>query len=166
MRIANAAPPEAFTLKGWHVWTMLGLFFGTIIAVNAAFITLAMQTFPGEDVKRSYVQGLNYNQTLAARARQMQLGWQIEAAFDKTGASPALIVQMRSRNGAPLSGATLSGALRRAVTDRQDHGLTFVETMPGQYRADLPGLEAGGWLIRAEAARDGERFEFTGRLAW
>jgi nitrogen fixation protein FixH len=166
---ADAIARSGFVLKGWHVWTMLGVFFGTIIAVNATFITLAMQTFPGEDVKRSYVQGLNYNDTLQARSRQAAIGWQASARFEAgsaENAKPDLVVRMRTKEGAPLRGMQITGALRRAVTDRSDIALTFVETQAGEYRAVVAGLERGGWVLKAQAERGGEPFEFTGRLAW
>ena len=55
--------------------------FGVTIGVNATFITLAMRTHPGEDVPRSYYQGLNFNDTLAQR-RERRRGLRRVTAFD------------------------------------------------------------------------------------
>jgi nitrogen fixation protein FixH len=73
---------------------------------------------------------------------------------------------MTSADGAPLTGMAITGALRRAATDREDITLAFVETQAGEYRARLEGLGKGGWVLRGEAARGADRFELTGRLAW
>ena len=54
-------------LTGWHVfWIMLG-FFGLMFTVNGIFLYHAITSFPGEDVKKSYLQGLDYNSTLDAK---------------------------------------------------------------------------------------------------
>lgn len=162
----TTATPGGFTLKGWHVWTMVGMFFAIVIGVNIIFITLAVQSFPGEDVKKSYVQGLEYNKTLDARARQAALGWQANATFEPSSDGAALTIRMHDRNGAPLTGFNITAELRRPVTDKQDHALMFVDQGDGVYRAEIGVLDRGGWQLKGQAEGQGERFEFTGRLAW
>ncbi|MEO1305623.1 MAG: FixH family protein, partial [Pseudomonadota bacterium] len=76
-----SAPSEK-TLKGWHVLLIMLGFFGIMFAVNGVFLYHAITSFPGEDIKKSYVQGLNYNDTLAVRAAQAELGWQAEAGLE------------------------------------------------------------------------------------
>jgi nitrogen fixation protein FixH len=159
-------PSGEFVLKGWHVLVILLSFFGVIIAMNILFITLAVQSFPGEDVKRSYVQGLEYNKTLDARARQTALGWQAEARFIRDAGAPALIVAFTDRTGAPVRGLSIDAALRRPTTDRQDIALAFTEVDPGLYRTDIATLGAGAWKLRGQAQGAGETFEFTGALSW
>lgn len=168
MRSANPTPEQTsgFVLKGWHVGTMLAAFFATVIGVNITFMMLAYKSFPGEDVPRSYVQGLKYNETLATRAKQATLGWNVVAQFDRSAAEPTLIVSVLNEHGRDLVGATVTGTLRRAVTDREDRTLQFVETSPGDYRATLPNLARGAWTLRANAALDGRDLDFTGSLAW
>ena len=71
MRLAETnltAEQGTFELKGWHVLLILMAFFGVMFSVNGVFLYHAITSFPGEDVKKSYVQGLNYNDTLAVRA--------------------------------------------------------------------------------------------------
>lgn len=172
--MAASAPPRTapsqahgdFVLKGWHVLTMLLTFFGVVIAMNVAFITLAVQSFPGEDVKRSYVQGLEYNKTLEARARQAALGWQADARFTGSALAPALSITFTDRSGAPVRDLTIEATLRRPTTDRHDITLTFTQDAPGVYRADLAALAAGAWKLRGQAEGGGESFEFTGELSW
>jgi nitrogen fixation protein FixH len=162
--MSHPAPNE---LKGWHVGAMIGAFFAVVIGVNATFITLAAQTFPGEIVKKSYVQGLHYNKTIAARARQAATGWQAEAELVGAAAGPILRVRMIDRDGQPLSALALNGALKRNVTAAQDHSLAFAAVGPGLYEASLPAdLGKGRWLLSASAEGGAEPFLMTAELTW
>jgi hypothetical protein len=62
---ADASPPA---LAYGLTMAMLLTFFGVVIGVDVAFSVLAVRTFPGEDIRNSYVQGNHYNETLAERA--------------------------------------------------------------------------------------------------
>ncbi|MEL7345657.1 MAG: FixH family protein, partial [Pseudomonadota bacterium] len=42
-------------LTGWHVFGMFALAFGIIISVNMTLAFQAVRTFPGLEVKNSYV---------------------------------------------------------------------------------------------------------------
>jgi nitrogen fixation protein FixH len=149
-------------LRGVHVLAMVIAFFAVVIGANVAFITMALRTFPGEDVPRSYVQGLQYNDTLAAREAQAALGWQAEARLDReTG---VVEVSLLDRNGAPLSGARLEGVLRRPLDARDDQALTFAQSASGLFVAPAPGLEPGQWRLRAVASRGADRFELEAQL--
>ena len=68
-------------LKGWHVLLIMLAFFGVMFSGNGVFLFHAITSFPGEDVKKSYVQGLSFNDTLADRAAQAELGWLAEAGL-------------------------------------------------------------------------------------
>ena len=63
------------TLTGRGVLLWLIAFFGIIFATNAYFIMIAVKTFSGEDEQKPYLQGVEYNDTLARRAAQRRLGW-------------------------------------------------------------------------------------------
>ena len=73
-----------FRLKGWHVLAGMIAFFGVIFSVNAFFITTALRTFPGEETRRSYVQGLAYNDVIAERQAQAALGWSAAVNLTQT----------------------------------------------------------------------------------
>ena len=61
------------TGRGVLIW-LIG-FFGVIIAMNAYFVTVSSRTFRGEDEQKPYLQGVEYNQTLARHAEQSALRW-------------------------------------------------------------------------------------------
>lgn len=154
------------TLTGSHVLAMILGFFAIVIAANATFITLAVSTFPGEDVARSYVQGLDYNATLRDRAAARTLGWVIQAHAMETQSGPALDVTLTTKEGHPLETITLTGMLRRPATTSQDRVLQFNEVAPGRYQALTPDLPPGAWDLRANANNGDDEIAFEARLIW
>jgi nitrogen fixation protein FixH len=149
-------------LKGWHVLAAMLAFFAAIIAVNVGFAVVAIESFPGEDVRRSYLQGLNYNDALTERRRQADLGWQARARLENEG----LVVTLEDRDGRPLSGLTLSGDLRWPADERLDRRLDFAPDGEGRYVAALSDLRPGYWRLRAHAAAaDGGALDFEAELA-
>jgi nitrogen fixation protein FixH len=149
-------------LKGYHVLIMVIAFFAVIIAINVAFITMAIRSFPGEDVPRSYVQGLQYNETLAARAAQQALGWQATAQLNRN--ADRVELELSDSAGEPLHRASVQGVLRRPLDARQDRILTFVETHPGRFSADVGAVDQGQWRLRANVLRDGQTFDIEAHL--
>lgn len=162
MTASNPARPKGFEIKGWHVLAFMLAFFGLIIAVNAVFITMAVRSFPGEDVRRSYVQGLAYNDTLEARRRQEALGWRASAGF----AAEWLEVRILDREGFAVDGAQLVGTLRRPTETRSAVALTFTGRGDGRYVAAVEGLAPGAWDLVAGATRGADSFELNARLTW
>jgi len=131
-------------LKGWHVLLIMLGFFGVMFAVNGVFLYHAITSFPGEDVKKSYVQGLNYNDTLAARAAQAELGWSAEAGLqDET-----LVFRLRDAEGAALSNYVVIGEIRRTATQDADQAIIYSARPNGEYVADASGLAPGQWSLR------------------
>lgn len=149
-------------LRGWHVLAGLLGFFGVIIAVNAAFITLAVRTFPGEDVRRSYTQGLNYNETLAARRAQAALAWNISAAFEAGN----VVITITDRDAAPVDGAKIEASLLWPTNARFDHDLAFTQTGPGRYAAAVSDMQDGRWRLRGRVQSSAGVGEFEANLTW
>jgi len=131
-------------LRGWHVLMMILLFFGVMISVNATMVTLALRSHPGEDVERSYTQGLNYNETLERRRVQENLGWQ--ARFNLVGNQ--LLLQVLDREGNPLSGLSLSGQMRHPTRTALDCPISMQSLGEGRYQTELPCALDGRWLVR------------------
>lgn len=157
----------AFTLNDRHVLAGLLAFFAAIIAINVAFAVVAVRTFPGEDVRRSYLQGLAYNDALAERRAQDALGWNAAAELRRGEAGAVLEVRLRTRDGGALNGLRLSGDLRRAATARFDEPLEFAAIGEGRYVARLGELRRGRWLLRARAADvHGGALDFESELTW
>ena len=154
-------------IQGAHVLAAMLAFFGAVIAVNITFVVFAVQSFPGEDVRRSYLQGLNYNATLAERREQAAMGWRAETAL--RGQHDATIVEVTILDGAgaPVDGLTTSGELRWPTNGRFDRALSFEAQGRGRYVAHLRDLSSGRWILRGRAERtDGRALDFEAELTW
>lgn len=155
-------------LKGWHVLMIMLAFFGVMFAVNGVFLYYAITSHPGEQVEKSYAQGLNYNDTLEARARQAELGW-TSALGIVTGErdTAALVAQMADSGGQPLSGLALRATLHRHMSSDANVHLDLTPTALGEYSVDLTGLPAGDYdvIVTARQANSEEvLFEAHKRL--
>lgn len=156
-----------FEIKGGHVLAGLLLFFAIIIAINVAFAVAAVRTFPGEDERRSYTQGLRYNDTLAERRAEARLGWQARTELTQAQSGARLVVRLDDRAGAPIEGASIDGVLRWVPNEAGDRPLTFVAQGNGNYAADLGVLAPGRWDLRARAHdRNGQALSFEAELRW
>ena len=141
-QIESARPEKE--LKGWHVLLIMLGFFGVMFSVNGVFLFHAITSFPGEDIKKSYVQGLSFNDTLADRAAQAELGWTAEAGL----VDDHLIVRLNDAADAPLSSQLVVGELRRLATKRDDRTISFQSRLHGEYAAQVGALAPGQWLLR------------------
>ena len=155
-----------FRVRGWHVLAMMLAFFGFIIAVNVTFAVVAVRSFPGEDVRRSYLQGVQYNDTLEQRREQAELGWQASADFASVATGANLEVVLSDRDGAPIDGATITGEIQWPTTDAFDRATTFEARGDGRYVSQLGELQPGRWRLRAHAARDTGSLDFEAELTW
>jgi len=153
-------------LRGWHVLAAMLAFFGAVIAVNVAFMIVALDTFPGEDVQRSYVQGVAYNETLEERRIEAQNGWRAFAELAPAEHGAIVRVTLSDSTGAPLRGAAIEAELRRPAAAAQDRDLAFTESAPGVYSAPVAAPERGVWIVRGTAKRDGAQRSFERRLQW
>ena len=152
------------TLTGHGVLVWLGAFFGVIFAANLGFIISAERTFSGEDEQKPYLQGVEYNQTLARRAEQVRLGWQAVIDTERLAGGRTLVtVAVRRPGGAPQSGEHLVGKLRHPANENRDRGLAFIEVRPGVYQATLAGVNSGYWDVEV-ASRNGAPFQAMRRL--
>jgi nitrogen fixation protein FixH len=146
-----SAPLKPFKLTGWHVLAMFGGLFAVMLAVNVLFVVLALRTFSGE-TDHAYINGLKFNETLAANARQSELGWKMALGLERpTGGGAFLEARLTDRSGHPLVGALIQGSIGRTTDTKEDRDLSFTETAPGIYRAVIDQLRPGRWRFAASA---------------
>ncbi len=154
-----------FRLTGRHVlFTLIG-FFLMILTANVIFINYAMKTYPGEKVEKSYLQGLNYNDRLDARAAQTSLGWKTtidEASLD--GDELTLKITISGKGDMKLSYLKVDGVLSRPATAASDQTIEFTSIGNGRYLATAT-VRPGLWELDGKAvnARNDE-FIFSNRL--
>lgn len=146
-------PPAGKPLKGRHVLLYFLAFFGLMFVVNGIFLQKAITSFPGEDVDKSYLQGLNYNSTLAARRTQEELGWSAQAGLQ----DGALRFHLEDGEGRPLSSMTVSAVLKHSANATLDRQVSLSPAGNGDYVAALPeDLAAGRWALQAQVQDDAE----------
>ena len=137
-------------ITGRHVLFGFVGAFGVIITVNLVLAYNAVRTFPGLEVKNSYVASQEFD---ARRTAQESLGWHIDASHH----AGILTLSITEQDGAPVEVAALDAVLGRATNVQDDVTPDFV--FDGRtYTAPLE-LGAGKWNIRMLAtAADGTEF--------
>ena len=84
-------------LTGRHVLLITLCAFGVIILVNLVMAVMAVGTFPGLEVKNSYVASQNFDRE---RAAQQALNWRVTPEYD--GREMVLAILDENGNPAPL----------------------------------------------------------------
>jgi nitrogen fixation protein FixH len=159
------AKAKSTGIRGVHVAMMMVAFFGVIIALDALFITFAIQSHPGEKVKNSYVLGLEYNKELAKQAEQRTLGWTLEAGLVDDDAS--LLVRLTDAAGEPLEGMGVTVRMHVAGVRNDLAPVSLAERAPGEYAvaAMVQGPAKIDAVIAVSRRRDGPAiFEATKTL--
>ncbi|UAB88345.1 FixH family protein [Ruegeria sp. SCSIO 43209] len=135
---------------GKHALAVFVAAFGVIIAVNLVLAYSAIKTFPGLEVKNSYVASQEFNERLK---EQQALGWNIKAEL--TGG--LLVLYITDQTGSPVEVADLQAVVGRATHVKEDFSPDF--TFDGIAYAAPAALGEGNWNIRLVAkAKDGAEF--------
>ena len=138
-------------LKGKHVAMMFVGGFSVIIAVNLTLAFNAVNTFPGLEVKNSYVASQAFDKN---RTAQEALGWSVLAEAREG----QVILSVTDAEGSPVEVSNLDATLGRATHVRDDATPQF-RFDGARYVADAD-LEPGNWNIRMKAeASDGTVFQ-------
>lgn len=124
-------------------------FFSVIIFANSMLISSALKSFPGEDVKGSYRQGLAYNETLHARARQRALHWSADIFLSKNNKITLNIVD---ENKQIVRGLDVVGLLKHPTDTDFDIELTFQQDIEtGLYTSYLENRFMGKRRLHTKA---------------
>lgn len=156
------ARPQRGTFKAWHALACFIGFFGFMFAVNGIFLWTAIKTFPGEDVEKSYLTGLDYNQELARRERQSREGWSAAIGLDGSAPQPEIRIRLTGNDGRALPAAAVSLQMRHPADRALDRAVDLVPVGGGEYAAPLNGLAPGLWTAQFSAdvdpSTDGNEF--------
>lgn len=139
-------------ITGRQVFAFTAGAFGIIIAVNVLMAYKAVSTFPGLEVKNSYVASQNFD---TERRAQEALGWDMVPEYDPAG---VLILKFTDAAGLPVSLGDLSVLVGRSTSAAEDARPQFVHE-GGLYTASIT-LAPGHWMLKVEArAKDGTLFQ-------
>ncbi len=154
-------------LTGKHVLLMICAFFGVIFIVNAIMFYWAFGTFRGEDTKRSYRQGLAYNQTIEKRAAQIASGWHADITINP---DHTISLKITNREGAAVRGLSIDGKLKHPAETDLDVPLKFAQAADGGYlaRIDKANFGTGSgkqWRILTTTQKsDGTSFKTSNEI--
>ena len=138
-------------ITGKHVLIGFVAAFTVIIGVNLVMAYSAVNTFPGLEVRNSYVASQTFDDRKAA---QEALGWTVEARH-KGG---LLTLSITDDQGQPVEVEMLDATVGRATHVAQDVTPDF-RYDGSAYVAQVP-LGDGNWNIRMTAlAEDGTEFQ-------
>lgn len=155
--------PTKGQMKGWHALLWFVGFFGFMFVVNGIFLWAALSSFPGEDVEKSYLTGLDYNHELARRQHQQQAGWNAEIGFSDTPAGLDLSVRLLKADGSALPVFATTALLRHPTDRALDRAVDLTPAGGGEYRAAVGALNPGLWnvLITADVDPQTDGHEFS-----
>ena len=124
--------------------------FTVIIGVNIALAVNAVRTFPGLEVKNSYVASQEFNDRKAA---QEALGWTVAA----DAGDGFVRIRITDDQGLPVHVASLDATVGRATQIKDDVHPEF--NFDGRAYIASVDLGPGNWNIRMKAvARNGTEF--------
>ncbi len=137
-------------LTGFHVAAIFVGAFGIIIAVNLTLAFNAVSSFPGVEVKNSYVASQQFDKD---REAQLALGWSVRAE----ARGDEVLLFITDQSGAAVEVAELQATLGRATHVNDDQTPEFV--FNGASYVAPADLAPGNWNIRMTArAEDGTAF--------
>lgn len=137
-------------LTGRHVALIFVSAFSIIIAVNLTLAFSAVNTFPGLEVKNSYVASQQFD---VDRAAQQSLGWTVRAVAE----DGKVHLSITDAQGNPVEVATLKATLGRATHVKDDSTPDF--RFDGARYVAPADLGPGNWNIRMVATNaDGTVF--------
>lgn len=140
----------ATELTGRKVLAITVSAFAVIIGVNLYMAFQAVGTFPGLEVRNSYVASQSFD---AERTAQKALGWELLPEY----AGKELRLTFRDKAGLPADVTRLSATVGRTTMAASDITPDFTYSN-GSYVAPME-LAPGKWMVLLEAyAKDGTRF--------
>jgi nitrogen fixation protein FixH len=137
-------------LTGRKVFLITAGAFTVVIGVNITLAVMAVGTFPGLEVKNSYVASQHFD---ADRAAQEALGWNVAADVE----DGLLTIAFTGKRGYPVEVESLDATVGRATHVKEDFTPDFAYR-DGTFTAPVD-LAPGNWDIRMVAtAPDGTPF--------
>lgn len=129
-------------------------FFVCLSALEVWFVTLANRSFTGLVTDEAYTIGVNYNEVLAQRAAERQLGWTTTFSFVQgEGLAGRLTLRVRDADGTALVADELRATAERMSRFPQIQTVSFKRQAGGDYVAYLEVPLAGRWFVRGRIKR-------------
>ncbi len=160
---ANNQSPK---YSGWRVARWFIAFFGVMMVANVIFLLQALNSWPGVETKAAYDKGLQYNELIEKGAAAKALNWDMTSnVYDLPGANgTAIEFVVADANSLAVEGLTVVGKLERPASRSFDISITFKETRPGFYYAQVNLLDVGQWDLRVLMIKEDIENRYSERL--
>ncbi|QIK95758.1 FixH family protein [Sphingomonas sp. HDW15A] len=135
---------------GWHMFAILVVFFGIVIAVNVWLAVSARTTFGGTLAENGYVASQDYNKWIAASAAQDRLGWSVKTA--REGGRLVLVA-----TGVDQPDVTV---LLRHPLGREPERLMSMRSLGDGRFESIHRLPEGRWRVHIDLAKGNNRARF------
>lgn len=140
-----------FVFTGWHMLSIMVLFFGTIITVNFTMAYLASSTWSGLVVKNTYVASQEFNGKAAGIRAMLATG--IKGKLEvKDG---VIRYHLTMSGDEPVIADKVTAHFKRPVGEHQDFVAELQSVGAGVYEAPHEVLH-GHWIVEVMAVRDGQ----------
>lgn len=133
---------------GWHMLTVMVLFFGTIISVNLTMAYFATSSWSGLIVKNTYVASQKFDDDVAETREMKSRGWKSNISVD----GGLVRYELVDKDGAAVPADSLTATLSRPVDEAHDQTIVLQLSGEGIYSAPAV-LNGGQWLIQIVAMR-------------
>ncbi|WP_296036661.1 FixH family protein [uncultured Agrobacterium sp.] len=140
-----------FVFTGWHMLTVMVLFFGTVIAVNVTMAWNAVSSWSGLVAQNTYVASQQFNRKAEAAKARKASG--IVGRLELQGEEIAYEVTHPTKGPVDTDSVTLN--FRRPVGEKQDFSLVLEKQSSNRFSAHHQ-LAAGDWIVEAVAVKDGK----------
>lgn len=141
---------------GRHMFMVLAIGFGIVIAVNFFMASVAARSFGGVVVENSYVASQKFNGWLAEAKRERELGWEARASRLDDGRLVA------TTTGVPAS-AAVHARIRRPLGAQEATDLELV-ALGGNRFASAQPLPEGRWIVRLTIEAAGQQWRHEEHL--
>lgn len=153
-----------FGQQRWIPWIFVGMF-AVIIAVNGTMVSIALSSWTGLTTRNHYLEGLAYNQRLAAVEAQEALGWALSVAAAAPGDSRLqLTVAASDAAGAPLYADHLRIGFVRPTHEGHDFELTLQPRGAGRFETEVEMPLPGVWDLRLLLVRGHDGYQASERV--
>ncbi|KQU62655.1 cytochrome oxidase [Aminobacter sp. DSM 101952] len=154
----RSGQPRQFT--GWHMLTIMVVFFGVIISVNLLMATFANTSWTGLVVQNTYVASQEFNDRVAESRAQAALGWKTTLKI----ADGEIRYSLDDASGTPVRAESVVAAFRRPAYEAEDWQVTLTAKDTGNFAA-LAAVRDGIWIVNTKARMaDGTSYRETRRI--
>ncbi len=126
-----------------------------VFGVQACVLTTTMvlaSRIPANAEPGYYDKALAWNDRAAALAVPRQSGWKSVATAHRS----MVTLNLSDAESRPITRAEVSAIAFHRASALDRHGISFVETAPGTYRAGIPSGASGLWELRFDIVVAGQ----------